>query len=200
MASIVEKAESVVSTLLAQHRDTKLLYHNLRHTERVVNSAKTLLKAHNIGAQEAEYVVLAAWFHDTGYTKGVANHEQLSCTIATQFLNKNRYPVAGIIKVRSYIMATQRYYKPKSLCEAIIRDADMSHFAQKNCMQISNLLREELYFLGIAQYSDREWIDQNIAMFQDEHQFYTAYAQEHWEPQKQSNLKQLLSEKEMYSY
>ena len=195
MSEIIEKAETFVTELLEKELDPRFLYHNLRHTQRVVKSTKELLNNYDLPDLEKEKLVLAAWFHDTGYTKGVNDHEESSCAIAKDFLAENNFDVLQVDAICSDIMATKRYYEPKNLSEKIIRDADSSHFAQKSYWETTDFLKEELEKLGIAQYTPKEWRDENIKMFRNEHQFYTDYALENWQDGKERNLKQLVKEK-----
>ena len=193
MSEIVEKAEKFVTNLLENELNPNFLYHNLKHTQRVVKSTKELLNSFDFKADENERLLIAAWFHDTGYTKGVTNHEENSCKIASDYLTKEGYPEVG--KVSELIMATKRHHEPQNLLEEIIRDADASHFAQKSYWETTDFLKEELRLLNIANYSNKEWRNENIKMFRNEHQFYTDYAKENWESTKQKNLKQLLKDK-----
>ncbi|MEM9361653.1 MAG: Pycsar system effector family protein [Bacteroidota bacterium] len=195
MSEIIEKAETYVTELLEKELDPKFLYHNLRHTQRVVKSTKELLNYYDLPDLEREKLVLAAWFHDTGYTKGVSEHEANSCVIAKDFLAENKYESDGIQSICDDIMATKRYYEPQKLSEQIIRDADSSHFAQKSYWETTDFLKEELEELGIAKYSPKEWRDENIKMFRAEHQYYTDYALENWQEGKERNLKQLVKDK-----
>ena len=195
MSEIIEKAETFVTELLEKELDPRFLYHNLRHTQRVVKSTKELLNNYDLPDLEKEKLVLAAWFHDTGYTKGVNDHEENSCAIAKDFLAENNFDVLQVDAICGDIMATKRYYEPKNLSEKIIRDADSSHFAQKSYWETTDFLKEELEKLGIAQYTPKEWRDENIKMFRNEHQFYTDYALENWQDGKERNLKQLVKEK-----
>lgn len=197
MSEILEKAELFVSALLENKLDPRFLYHNLRHTQRVVKSTKELVNFYNLGDEENEWLLLSAWFHDTGYTKSVDAHEEASCKIVTEFLKKNDYNSEGIKKVCELIMATKRYYEPSNHLEEIIRDADVSHFAQKSYWETTDYLKEELDELGIAKYSNKEWRDENIKMFRNEHRFYTDYAKENWQEGKDRNLKQLVKEKKV---
>jgi len=193
MSEIVEKAEKFVTNLLENELNPNFLYHNLKHTQRVVKSTKELLNSFDFKADENERLLIAAWFHDTGYTKGVTNHEENSCKIASDYLTKEGYP--DVEKVSELIMATKRHHEPQNLLEEIIRDADASHFAQKSYWETTDFLKEELRLLNIANYSNKEWRNENIKMFRNEHQFYTDYAKENWESTKQKNLKQLLKDK-----
>ena len=195
MSEIVQKAEHFVTELLESELKPEFLYHNLRHTQRVVESTKELLDNHQLSETENEQLLLAAWFHDTGYTRGTAEHEAASCDIASAFLEKEQYPPANTANIGKIIMATKRYHEPLNLDEQIIRDADASHFAQRSYWETTDFLKEELELLGIATYTQKEWRDANIKMFRNEHRYYTDYALENWEEAKDKNLKQLVKEK-----
>ncbi|MFS4455083.1 Pycsar system effector family protein [Maribacter sp. 2304DJ31-5] len=195
MSAILEKTKNFVVDLLSNELDPKYLYHNLRHTQRVVKSTKELLNSCSLSDDEKEIVLLAAWLHDTGYTKGTTDHETRSCEIAKEFLGNEGYETQMTNIILDCIMATARHAEPKSLSEKILRDADASHFAQKSYLETADFLREELKLLGIADYNYKEWLNANIKMFRTEHQFYTEYAKEHWQPGKDKNLKRLIKDK-----
>jgi len=195
MSEIVEKTKHFVSKLLTEKLDSKFLYHNLRHTQRVVKSTKELLNFYKLKEVENERLLLAAWFHDVGHINGREDHEESSCEIAKKFLNENDYDTDGIEQVCSLIMVTKMYNKPSNLMEGIIRDADTSHFAKKSYWETTDFLKQELKELGVADYSAKQWRDKNIKMFRAKHRFFTDYAKENWEEGKQQNLKKLLKEK-----
>ncbi|WP_419212766.1 Pycsar system effector family protein [Maribacter sp. X9] len=195
MSDILDKTQEYVIELLTEKLDKNFLYHNLRHTQRVVKSTKELLESCSLSRQEKEILELVAWFHDTGYTKGIEHHEQSSCEIADEFLTQQNYNPIAIEKIKACILATERNTKPKNLMEQIIRDADSSHFAQKTYVETSELLREELKLLGVADLTQKEWLQGNIEMFRTEHQYYTDYAKEHWREKKDNNLRKLVKDK-----
>ncbi len=195
MSDIVEKTELFVTELLDKKLDSRFLYHNLRHTQRVVKSTKELINFHDLKEAENEKLLLTAWLHDTGYIEDSVNHEEASCKIATDFLKDNGYSESDIKEVCNLILATKKQYEPQNLLEKIIRDADMSHFAKKSYWETTDFLKKELKDLGIANYSSKEWREKNIQMFRNEHRFYTDYANENWQKGKERNLKQLLKEK-----
>ncbi|WP_425234683.1 Pycsar system effector family protein [Ulvibacterium sp.] len=195
MSEIIEKTEHFVTDLLTNQLDSKYLYHNLRHTQRVVESTQELLNFYNLKDKENNALVIAAWLHDTGYTKGTENHEEASCSIAKEFLESEGFDNGLIQNVSALIMATKRFYQPKNLSEEIIRDADSSHLGQKSYLETSELLREELAKLGIAKYSFKEWQEANVKMFRSEHRFYTDYAKENWQDRKDKNLADILKNK-----
>ncbi|MDO1512475.1 DUF5706 domain-containing protein [Maribacter confluentis] len=195
MSNILAKAQDFVTDLLTNKLDKNFLYHNLRHTQRVVKSTKELLDSCSLSDQERELLLLVAWLHDTGYTKGIIDHEENSCTIAETFLTKEGYEPNKIEQIKTCILATKWNAKPSNLMEEIIRDADSSHFAQSSYIETSELLREELKLLGVKNFSQKEWLQGNIQVFRTDHQYYTDYAKEHWSEKKDKNLKKLIKDK-----
>ncbi len=195
MSGIIEKTQLFVEDLLTKKLDSNFLYHNLRHTQRVVKSTKELLISSTLSDTEKEVLILASWLHDTGYIKGCEKHEENSCKIAQDFLKNENYAPDLVEKVSQCIMATKRFAIPESETEKIIKDADSSHFAQSSYLETSEFLRDELRLLNIAEYSYREWLNLNIKMFRTEHKYYTNYAIENWQPKKDKNLKKLIKEK-----
>lgn len=194
MSELLSKVEDFVTNMLANDLDGNYLYHNLRHTQRVVKSTKELLEAHDLKPKENDLITLAAWFHDTGYTEGPDNHEAASCTIARKFLDIEKCDEKLIQEVCTLIMATRRNHDPLNLLEEIMRDADSSHFGQSSYADTSEMLRQELALLGIADVPPKEWRKANIKMFQTEHRFYTDYAIKNWQEGKDKNLKKLVKD------
>tara|TARA_R110001583_G_scaffold7234_7_gene36107 strand:+ start:225 stop:1406 length:1182 start_codon:yes stop_codon:yes gene_type:complete len=194
MSDIIDKTKSFATDLLTRKLAPEFLYHNLTHTQRVVKSTKEILDSLKLEDKETEHLILAAWLHDTGYTKGSEDHEETSTIIAKEFLEKQGYSQEGIKKICSIILATKKKHKPINIAEEIIRDADASHFAQSSYMDTCEFLREELSLLGIAEYNQKEWLKTNLEVLGKEHDYYTDYAKEHWQPKKEKNLKRLSKE------
>lgn len=195
MSDLLKDTENFVVDYLNENLDSKYLYHNLRHTERVVKSTKELLEHYDLKESENDVITMAAWFHDLGYTKGTANHEQNSCEIAREFLKEKGTEEKVIESICKLIMSTRRGVEPQNLHEEILNDADASHLGKKSFLETSELLREELSLLGIASFTPKEWVDENIKMFRSEHRFYTDYACENWQKRKDKNLKKLIKAK-----
>lgn len=195
MTKLIESVGEYVTKLLSEELDERYLYHNLRHTQRVVQNTKELLEHHELKEEENEELLLAAWFHDTGYTISNEGHEEKSCVIARDFLEGKDLPVKRIERVCKLIEATRRFHEPQNLSEEIIRDADSSHLSQKSYRETAELLREELSLLGVAEYTPEEWREANIKMFRAEHKFYTDYARENWQEGKDKNVRRLVKDK-----
>ncbi len=192
MSFIIKKAENYVFELFKNELPKTYLYHNFLHTQRVVESAQEIIENIEISKENAEIIVLSAWFHDTGYIKGSEGHEIISTEIAEKFLTKYNLEEQKIIAVKDCILATEINHKPQNIVEEIIKDADSSHFAKDYFKEVSELLHQEMILHKISAYSIKEWRAENIKMFSEKHQYYTRYAVENWTPKKNENLLNLL--------
>ena len=193
MNTQIEAAEKFVINYLNENLDTSFVYHNLTHTQRVVEKASELAKLSGINETETRQLLLAAWLHDTGYTKGVKNHEDQSVIIAKDFLKQQKTSEEDIKAVSDLILATKMEYdSPKNQLEKIIRDADCAHIGSKTYMETSELLRKEWELKCDRTLTESEWLDENINFLSTKHRFYTNEASSKWEKAKGKNLSQLL--------
>lgn len=192
MTNLTDKAEKFVLELFKSKLPNTFLYHNFKHTQRVVKNTKELIDNSEIDVKQEQALVLAAWLHDTGYIKTYNGHEEESETIAREFLEENDAAKDLINEVSRIILATNPQREPKDLSEGIIKDADTAHLARDYFEEVSELLRQELKLQNIRNFTVREWIQQNIELFTKKHQFYSDYAVENWQEEKHNNLLSLL--------
>jgi predicted metal-dependent HD superfamily phosphohydrolase len=195
MKNILHKAEQHVTDLLSKELGQEYLYHNLRHTQRVVANTKEIITAMELPEKVQEKLLLAAWFHDTGYIHGTENHEQKSGEYARKFLKEEHMATPEIEEICTLILATERTHEPTTELEKIIRDADSGHLAKKDFRSISEMLREELRKTDKADHRPDEWRTINIEMFRTQHRFYSEYAKEHWNEEKDKNLRRLFKDR-----
>lgn len=186
-SSIVKSAELYVINYLKQNLPTGTTYHSVSHTQYVVAATKTLIKEENISDEDAECVLIAAWFHDVGYTKGSENHEEASVKEVLSFLEDHKVPETTVNKIVNCIMVTKMPQNPKSIIEKIICDADLYHIATASFETDSKLLRAEWEFLEGRIMTDIEWYQCN-SKFLKSHQFYTDFAYRNWNAMKSTNL------------
>ena len=195
METLLLNAEKYVFSLLTKELSSDFFYHNFSHTQRVVNATKELLVGENVSKVDANILLLAAWFHDVGYIKGIENHEESSVRIVTNFLEEYNIDESIINNVNRLIRATKMDAVADDLLEKIIRDADCAHLAKKSFSDISDLLKEEFNSAYNESYSDSEWIQENIKFLANKHSYYTTYAQKNWQQGKDKNLAQLFKTK-----
>lgn len=115
-----------------------------------------------------------------------------SVDIATAFLEDQQADQSLIEEVRRIILATRMDHQPIDELEEIIKDADTSHFGQESYPVTSEFLRQELQLLNIKDYNTEQWRTANIELLTRKHQYYTHYAQVHWQGTKNENLFNLL--------
>jgi len=192
MDNIIAKTEKFVVELLNESLGNKFVYHNIAHTQRVVEKTLELGGLSELSEDEQMILQLSAWLHDTGYTKVIENHEEESVKIATTFLTDQDYSKDKIETVCNLILATKMDYEPKNELEKIIRDADCAHIGRKNYIDISELLRKEWELTCDKTVSEAKWIKESINFLSTKHRFYTNAASSNWDKGKGKNLSQLL--------
>lgn len=192
MDHLVEKAERYVSDLFNEQLSSSFLYHNLTHTKRVIKSTEEICENSQIGVKERKILLLAVWFHDTGYTKTYKGHEEESAAIAREFLNQHQADKELVAEVERLILATRLSHEPEDILEEIIKDADTSHLGKDYYQQASELLRQELQMLEIKDFSPKKWREASLELLTDQHEFYTQHARDHWQQQKEMNILALL--------
>ncbi|WP_373056125.1 Pycsar system effector family protein [Zunongwangia sp. H14] len=195
MNNLIEKAEKFVQNLFREELPNTYIYHDYKHTQRVVKSTKELIASSEINVKEEEALLLAAWLHDTGYTKTYKGHEEESIKIASCFLKENNATEELIQKVCTLIKATKFSVQPESEAEKIIRDADSSHVAKDYFTDTSEFLRQELELHNIRKFTHMEWLQENIKFFTEKHQYYTDHALKEWKPKKEENLLELIEDR-----
>ncbi|MGS2725335.1 Pycsar system effector family protein [Psychroserpens sp. BH13MA-6] len=192
---LVKKTEAFVFDLLTKELDPVFLYHNHKHTQRVLKSTREIIENSDVKDDEAEILEIAALLHDTGYTQGAEDHEEKGVKIATEFLTEQGADQKLIDAVNTCIMETKFKEVPTTKLGKIIRDADASHFGKKYFQEASDFLRKELELRGEVTYSATEWRNENIKVLAKKHQFYTEYALKNWQSRKDKNLSKLLKAK-----
>ena len=124
---IIRDAGRYVTEYLSLHLKKEYRYHSYTHTVEVVSASEKITGELNLSKHETRILVTAAWFHDTGYTEGMENHEATGASIAENFLKEKGVDDTDIEKVKACIMATLYPQKPQMLIEQILCDADLAH-------------------------------------------------------------------------
>lgn len=192
MNPIIDAIELYVVHLLNTQLDSRYLYHNLAHTQRVVETTKLLSEASELDVITSENLIIAAWFHDTGFIKNSENHEAESAALAKHFLESKGFEKERIDAISKLILATKMGHVPNNEYEKIIIDADCAHLASKNFSDTNHLLRKEWELLGLKKLTDKEWLKENINFFSTVHKYHSDYALKHWIEKKEKNLSKLM--------
>jgi len=143
---------------------------------------------------QTEALLLAGWFHDTGYTKGPEEHEQQSVLVLRDFAKTHPASEEVLALAENLILATKMSWQPQTPLENIMRDADTAHFSDANYILLSGLLREEWRLTLGKIFTDLEWATTNRNLLLHQHRYFTDLAQTEWQPSKDANIA-LLQEK-----
>lgn len=192
MEKLIAEAEKFATHLLNEALDSKFLYHNLTHTQRVVEKSVLLAEQCGLAEQEKNVLLIAAWLHDIGYTKNIEKHEEESVLLAQSFFKDFPINAADEEAVYQLILATRAGHEPKTLSEKIIRDADCSHLGSKTFFEVSELLRKEWELTCNKKLTETAWLEENIKFLAIQHRFYTAEANALWQKRKGKNISTLL--------
>ena len=188
---LVKIAELHVIELFKVLLQFEYQFHNLNHTQSVVQAAQFLSEKEGCTKEETENILIAAWFHDTGYTICKENHEVESCKYARLFLEEQKISNEKIEEIEDLIMATIFNYVPKNKLEKIVCDADYNHLAKLDYFSICSNLRKEWKIGEIKEFTDLEWAEENLSLLQDKHKYYTDFAKKNWNPIKLKNIETL---------
>lgn len=189
-SAIVQKASEYVFELVKNKLPSCHVYHDFGHTTEVVETCERMCEKLEINEQDTEALMLAAWFHDTGFTETIEDHEEKSAEIAEKFLCDNDYPADKVELVKKCILVTRVTRQPQNLLEEIIRDADLSHFGKKGFFDRNNLLRVEWEKCEGKEFTELAWLKSTYEFFVT-HPFYTRYARLEFERQRTENLLKL---------
>ncbi|MFV0376246.1 MAG: Pycsar system effector family protein [Mangrovibacterium sp.] len=183
---VIEKVKLFVIDFFEKHPKQKLVFHTLEHTYAVVRSAETLGRAEALSDAEMQALLIAAWFHDTGYLVQLENHETASVQIAESFFDQNPLDAECRQLVSDAILATRRQSEPKNAVERVLLDADVSHVADVNFISISKKLKKERANYAECAVNFADYWTETLG-FLRKLSFYTGYAKQNFTPQLEQN-------------
>lgn len=192
---VLTTARQYVTEIFTHKVRPEFVFHNLDHTEAVAEACSRMADFYQINDEDRFVLMLAAWFHDTGYSAGKSEgHEEVSVQIATQFLHDRGITDTIIQRVGSCIRSTHMPQSPVSQTEKILCDADLWHLSNDDFKAMSQLLKQERGNLLGQKISKKEWQKDNIK-FLSNHKYFTEYGHDFLEPGKQNNLLSLTKKK-----
>lgn len=191
MENLIKDTETFVSKLFSNELDSKFVYHSLAHTQRVVEKTIELSELSELNEHDKRLLILAAWFHDTGYTKSITDHEDHSKEIARTFFKDKDISDKDEELIYSLILSTKMDHTPETDLEGILKDADCAHLASKDYDAYASLLKKEWESTQNIDIKRTEWIKKNIG-FLTSHRYHSPAAIQQWEQQKNKNLARLL--------
>jgi HD superfamily phosphodiesterase len=189
-ATIYKKTEQYVTDLFNREQDSRLSFHNLDHTEYVVNKTKEIAGHYELTEKDMLVVFIAAWFHDTGYLFVPApRHEEKSVELMKHFAEEYHIPEDIVTDVEACILITKRTEKPANLLEQIISDADTYNFGTNDFKKTNKLVFKEWQNLNPTLFKPQ--FDAAAIKMLEHHEFYTSYCKELLNETKTKNMKKL---------
>lgn len=189
-SDIVVETKNYVEDLLDNNYSEEFSYHNLEHTREVVKAVLKIAENSELSVDQHEMVIIAAWFHDTGYTKDTNDHENESKRIAEDFLQERGYPAHKITIVENAIEATRIPQNPKDIVGEVLCDADMFHLATNKFMKKSQLLKKENEKIHNNTIEKEIWLNETLK-FANRHSYFTNYGKYVLDKKKGKNIKKL---------
>ena len=186
-SDILEKADKHVFNLFKEKQQGWQLYHNYDHSKFVVDAAEEIGKASGLNERELEQAILAAWLHDTGYIEAREGHEEVSISIAKEFLTNAGYDQELQDGIFNCIEATKYPQSPNNLLEQVVCDADLSGLGSDEYDERSKLLKAEIELEGGEEVTKEKWLQCEVD-FLSAHSYHTKYAQEKYSGQKNKNV------------
>ena len=188
--NLYKKIEHYVTGLFETLEDNTLAFHNLKHTQSVVDRTKEIAGHYHVNEKEMLTLYAAAWFHDTGYLfTEPAKHEEMSVEVMRKFMLDHTNDNELIDNIEQCILVTKPLRNPVNLLQQIICDADTYNLGTKDFKATNKRVMEE-YKLKNGKLDKVEFNKNTIKLLED-HQFYTTYCKDLLSVTKELNMKKL---------
>lgn len=166
----VEQAGNFILDKIKKELPQYFYYHNADHALDVYTAAKLIAAGEGVSGYELDLLLTAAYYHDSGFLFGQANHEEGSCKNARQYLPQFGYTTDEIEQVCDIIMATKMPQSPHNHLGQIICDADLDYLGRNDFFILSKRLFSELVITDHLE-SELEWDRQQVKFLQSHHYF-----------------------------
>ncbi|MCZ4410118.1 HD domain-containing protein [Cryomorphaceae bacterium 1068] len=174
---------------LEENLDPNLTYHNLEHTNLVLNWAREIAKTEGVNKRELALIEIAALYHDCGFLVSREEHEKRGCELARADLADEDFSHEEIESVCGMIMATKIPQNPTNQLERVLVDADLYYLGTDDYDKYSSFLYQELKYFNPS-LTDEEWKQIQIK-FLETHQYTTDFAKNNLEPAKKVHLERI---------
>ena len=189
-SDILASAKAFVKTIFTENIPGEYLYHNYDHTKRVVRNTAKIAEGSGLSEKETEIALLAAYFHDSGFSVRYKDNEKDGAEIAETFLKKSGYPDEKIALVKEAVLATAMPQNPKNIISMVLCDADLANLGKKYFFEVNELIRLEYGFVKGKDVDREEWCRQTLKLMET-HRYHTDFANETLGPRKLKNHKKL---------
>lgn len=184
----VKKYREFAEKVLIKEVKSSLVYHSVEHTRSVVSAFEEIGNAMNLSDKEMELGIIAAWFHDTGYSRKCAKHEFESIDIFDENMVKGDFTAEEVTLIHKLILSTKMPQKPSTALEEVLCDSDLHHLGTDSFYDLSKLLRREIESVTENEIGKEKWNRDSYYFIRD-HNFFTSYAKEKFGAKQEENAK-----------
>lgn len=159
-------------------------FHDYNRAVDIVRNCVRLGELMNLSKDDLQTLHLAAWLLETGYCKDYYNYQAASVAFANDYLSTQGVDDEIKKAIEEMILSTRIPQQPVTLMAQVLCDASTYHLAEKNLLRNLENLRLERSAEGNKDYTDKEWMAENLNML-NENFYFTSAARELFGKKKQ---------------
>lgn len=178
------------------HFTEQFYFHHYHRTVSIVRNCDALAVSMDMGKQESKLAHLAAWFLELGYSKDYHNYQARSVELAREYFKTKELEDDMLERIEECILSTRIPQQPVSAISQLVCDASMYHLAEKDAVQHADALRAEYEAVAKTQFTDEEWLNENIKMISN-HFYFTTGARDLFQKRKDKTLAAFQAKREL---
>ncbi|WP_116769338.1 Pycsar system effector family protein [Maribacter litoralis] len=190
---LVKKTEKYIKNLLAEQMNKNFLFHTQGYAKKTIGKAEKILEDSEVSKNDRNEILIATCFIHAGYAEDYNNHVEESVQLASNYLQNNNVDKDKIDKVLYLIRSAWNNKEPKSVSEKIVKDVRTWFYASEDFEEMLQLLRLELENFDKSVPDMDTWRLDYVEELRVKHRFYTEYAKENWQEEKEDNILSLIS-------
>lgn len=190
---LVKKTEKYIKNLLAEQMNKNFLFHTQGYAKKTIGKTEKILEESELSKDDRNEILMATCFIHAGYAVDYNKHIEESVQLASNYLQNNNVDKDKIDKVLDLIRSAWNNKEPKSVSEKIVKDVRTWFYASEDFEEMLQLLRLELENFDKSVPDMDTWRLDYVEELRVKHRFYTEYAKENWQEEKEDNILSLIS-------
>lgn len=190
---LVKKTEKYIKNLLAEQMNKNFLFHTQGYAKKTIGKTEKILEESEVSKDDRNEILIATCFIHAGYAVDYNKHIEESVQLASNYLQNNNVDKDKIDKVLYLIRSAWNNKEPKSVSEKIVKDVRTWFYASEDFEEMLQLLRLELENFDKSVPDMDTWRLDYVEELRVKHRFYTEYAKENWQEEKEDNILSLIS-------
>ena len=185
--AVLNRVELYATHILVNELPDEIVYHDIRHTLRLISNAKKVGEYEQLSEEEMEILLIVCWFSNTGLRDSYSNGQKISKSIALEFLSDQDYPAEKLNKIATtfdnILWEEDRVPVPTTRIEKVINDARVADICdyKKAEGQLRLIYEELLLNSDHIKLAKTGWYDVVISIL-DQYRLYTSYGKEYLTP------------------